>query len=152
MSTSPEVREYQPDPIESIECFRSSHSRMVSLAFDIQKNPSTEGISLVSKSVSDAIWSLRPFVMTNFFRESGNELAVTASLTSVRNALEDLANQTEKLKPDAKATVSFDEPDTEKAADDFMELSDEEAEGRTQELCGAYSSFATNWGEIFLAS
>lgn len=142
MSTSEQVREDPPDPAETIIAFRDSHSQLVQSVIEAQAQPSHTNLSAVSQAVEKVGTRVDLFFATNFFRDTGEELAVGGSIESIKNAMEELVAQTKKIDPGSRVMLQFEQSDLEEYVRVFLNGDEEAVVGISAGLCTAYNSMA----------
>jgi hypothetical protein len=90
MSTSEQVREQPPDPVEIVDDFEQSHRLMVAQALAAYASPSAEALEQVSELMKGCQEKIEPFKSTMFFRESNNQMYMSLALRSVVEAVQEL--------------------------------------------------------------
>jgi hypothetical protein len=107
MSTSEEVRELPPDPVEIVDDFEQSHHQMVEHALAAYASPSSEILEQVTELLKSCQEKIEPFKATMFFKESGNEVHMSLALKAVIDAVQEMAVDVRGMNPEHEELRPF---------------------------------------------
>lgn len=153
MSTS-EVREQgePPDPAQVIFAFRAAHDDLIETAQTAYSHPSEFTIDLLPDRVLAANAGVKPFFDQSFFRSTGQELAVTEALGSVRAGMIELADKIKDLRGAGSADVDFPDEALNEYVQKLLFSEDEVAVQLSGQFCEAYSSMVDGFESAIVAS
>ena len=130
MSTSEEIREQQPSPVELVDEFNASHQALMDDATVLCYFPTRERLDSVAEQIIECERRLSPFRETMFFRDSDNPINTTLALSAVIDSSNEIAERVSELDPECDSAATF-KPDIQPylayciSEDESIELSDE---------------------------
>jgi hypothetical protein len=106
MSTSEEVLEKTPGPLDIIETFESAHEAAIIAAANLQAGPSTETTEEFKLRIDALRQFVSPLFEATFFKESETPMLIDAGVGAMLNSAQHLSEATLELAPD-ESTVEI---------------------------------------------
>lgn len=102
----PVVEEFQepPGPLELVAGLEYAHEKLIRIAISAHKSPSEESLQAVFESIQDLRNASAFLYSENFFRESENDMLISAAVGAMVNSGDELSEKSLELLP------NFDDP------------------------------------------